>query len=132
MLTRLQITNYALIRDLQVDFEPGFNIITGETGAGKSILLGALGLILGNRADLQLMKDQTKKCIIEGHFGIDGYRLEPFFNENNIDFDPLTILRREIIPSGKSRAFINDTPVTLDQLRILGIRLIDIHSAPEP
>jgi DNA repair protein RecN (Recombination protein N) len=128
MLTRLSVTNYALIRDLQVDFGPGFNIITGETGAGKSILLGALGLILGNRADLQVLKDNNEKCIIEGTFRIGNYAIDSFFTENDLDPEPDTILRREITNSGKSRAFINDTPVSLNILKELGNLLIDIHS----
>ena len=128
MLTRLSVTNYALIRELQVDFEPGFNIITGETGAGKSILLDALGLIMGDRADLQLFRDSGNKCVVEGTFRLTNHDLDAFFKDNDIDFDEETILRREITPSGKSRAFINDTPVGLNIMKELGLNLIDIHS----
>ncbi len=128
MLTRLAVSNYALISNLTVDFTAGLNSVTGETGAGKSIILGALGLILGNRADLSVLKNQDEKCVVEGTFEIGSYRLESFFSENDLDFDTSTILRREILPSGKSRAFINDTPVTLNVLRNLSLQLIDIHS----
>ncbi len=128
MLTRLSISNYALIDSLTVDFHPKLNTVTGETGAGKSIILGALALILGNRAELSVLKDKTRKCIVEGVFDIQNYNLNSFFDTNDLDFDSLTILRREITPAGKSRAFINDTPVTLKTLRQLGLRLIDIHS----
>lgn len=128
MLTRLYISNYALINQLQVDFHEKLNTVTGETGAGKSIILGALGLILGNRADLAVLKNSTEKCIVEGVFDIKDYRLKWFFEQNDLDFDETTILRREITPAGKSRAFINDTPVNLKTLRSLGLFLIDIHS----
>jgi DNA repair protein RecN (Recombination protein N) len=128
MLTRLTISNYALIHKLTVDFTAGLNSVTGETGAGKSIILGALSLILGNRADLSVLKKQDEKCIVEGTFEVDHYNLHAFFSENDIDFDHSTILRREILPSGKSRAFVNDTPVTLNVLRDLSLQLIDIHS----
>lgn len=128
MLTRLTISNYALIDKLTVDFHRNLNTITGETGAGKSIILGALGLILGNRADLSVLKDSTQKCIVEGIFEIGSYGITLFFEENDLDYDNTTILRREITPSGKTRAFINDTPVNLKSLRELGLKLIDIHS----
>ena len=128
MLSTLSITNYALIDSLEVDFDKGFSVITGETGAGKSILLGGLSLVLGKRADLSSLRDKEEKCIIEGIFKIDTYGLQNFFEENDLDYDISTVIRREILPSGKSRAFINDTPVTLDVLSRLGENLIDIHS----
>ncbi|SFF82744.1 DNA repair protein RecN [Sunxiuqinia elliptica] len=128
MLQSLYIKNYALIDRLSIDFNSGFNIITGETGAGKSILLGALGLILGQRADLSVLRDKSKKCTVEGSFEVKNYQLTDFFAANELDYDDQTILRREITPSGKSRAFINDTPVNLKTIRELALRLIDIHS----
>ncbi|MFC2109743.1 DNA repair protein RecN [Bacteroidota bacterium] len=128
MLTALSISNYALIKALQTDFSDGLSIITGETGAGKSILLGALGLVMGNRADLNSLKDSDKKCIIEATFNIKQYGLKNFFDEEDIDYEEETILRREILPSGKSRAFVNDTPVTLSVLNVLKAQLIDVHS----
>lgn len=128
MLTNLSIQNYALIDHLQVRFDNGLTIITGETGAGKSILLGGLSLILGKRADLSSVKNPSEKCIIEATFDISGYDLKPLFNLEELDFEPQTIIRREILPSGKSRAFVNDTPVTLGSLQALGERLLDIHS----
>ncbi|MFT4611132.1 MAG: DNA repair protein RecN (Recombination protein N) [Glaciecola sp.] len=128
MLTQLTIKNYALIDELQVGFNNGLTIITGETGAGKSILLGGLSLILGKRADLASVKDSSKKCVIEGVFDIAKYNLKALFKTRNLDYESLTIIRREILPSGKSRAFINDTPVRLDDLQILGEHLLDIHS----
>ncbi|RMB56134.1 DNA repair protein RecN [Dokdonia sinensis] len=128
MLQTLSIKNYALIEEVAIQLNSGFTVITGETGAGKSILLGALGLITGKRADSSSAGDPLKKCIIEGTFQISGYKLESFFEREDLDFEPLTIVRREIAPSGKSRAFINDTPVTLQQLSQLGERLVDIHS----
>jgi len=128
MLRRLQIRNYALIRELDVDFTSGLTIITGETGAGKSILIGALSLILGQRADSSILKDKNSKCIVEGVFEIEGYGMEALFAENDLDFETQVILRREIAPNGKSRAFVNDTPVNLKTLQDLGLRLIDIHS----
>lgn len=128
MLRRLQIRNYALIRELDVDFTSGLTIITGETGAGKSILIGALSLILGQRADTGVLKDKENKCIVEGVFDVEGYGMEPLFEENDLDYDPQIIFRREIAPNGKSRAFVNDTPVNLKTLQDLGVRLIDIHS----
>ncbi len=128
MLTKLSITNYALIDTLTIDFHPKLNSITGETGAGKSIMLGALGLILGNRADLSVLKEKSKKCVVEGNFEIGNYNLQSFFEENDLDYDTTTIIRREITSSGKFRAFINDTPVNLKTMRDLGLNLIDIHS----
>lgn len=131
MLLSLTIKNYALIESLEIDFSNKFSIITGETGAGKSILLGALGLVLGNRADLTSLKDKEQKCIIEAHFLLSNYNLKPFFDENDLDYEELTIIRREILPSGKSRAFINDSPVNLAELQLLATYLIDIHSQHE-
>jgi DNA repair protein RecN (Recombination protein N) len=128
MLSRLTITNYALIDELTVNYESGLNIITGETGAGKSIILGALSLILGARADAASLRDATRKCVVEGVFRVEELALEPFFEKNDLDYEPVTILRREILTTGKSRAFVNDTPVNLQQLRELTLRLIDIHS----
>jgi len=128
MITSLSIKNYALIEKLTIDFSKGFSIITGETGAGKSIILGALGLVLGKRADLTSLKNKEEKCIIEAHFEISKYNLRPFFEENDLDYEEDTIIRREILPSGKSRAFINDSPVNLQELQELSLFLIDIHS----
>ncbi|MDP1744531.1 MAG: DNA repair protein RecN [Bacteroidota bacterium] len=128
MLKHLSIQNYALIDKLEVEFSDGLTIITGETGAGKSILLGALGLIAGSRADTQSLQDKTKKCIVEASFNIKEYALKDFFWANELDYEITTNIRREITPEGKSRAFINDTPVTLTQLKGLAERLIDIHS----
>jgi len=128
LLTQLSINNYALINKLSIDFSSGLSIITGETGAGKSILLGALGLVLGNRADLSSLKDTSQKCIVEAKVAISNYKLENFFNEVDLDYEPETIIRREILPSGKSRAFVNDTPVTLSVLNQLRTKLIDVHS----
>lgn len=128
MLKSLKISNYALIEELYVELDQSFTIITGETGAGKSILLGALGLIIGQRADLSALKDQSKKCIIEAQFNIEKYDLHLLFKQNDWDYDRHTIVRREITPNGKSRAFINDSPVNLSQLKELGDQLIDIHS----
>ena len=128
MLASITIKNYALINELHIDFSSGLSIITGETGAGKSILLGALGLVLGNRADSSTLKNTNKKCVIEAIVSIHSYNLQDFFETEDIDYETNTILRREILPSGKSRAFINDTPVTLLVLSALRARLIDIHS----
>ncbi|TPD72161.1 DNA repair protein RecN [Flavobacterium microcysteis] len=128
MLTSLSIKNFALIEKLDIDFSENFSIITGETGAGKSILLGALGLVLGKRADLSSLKNKEEKCVIEAQFNIARYKLEPFFEANDLDFEKETIIRREILPSGKSRAFVNDSPVNLQELQELGEFLIDIHS----
>jgi DNA repair protein RecN (Recombination protein N) len=128
MLLSLSIKNYALIESLETDFSNQFSVITGETGAGKSILLGALGLVLGNRADLTSLKDKEQKCIIEAQFAISNYNLQSFFSENDMDYEDKTIIRREILPSGKSRAFVNDSPVNLQELQELGAMLLDIHS----
>jgi len=128
MLQRLCIENYALIRKLDIEISDGFTVITGETGAGKSILLGAMGLILGQRADSTVLFDKSPKCVVEGTFLIKGYDLDHFFQSNSLDYDDMTILRREILQSGKSRAFINDTPVTLNIMKELGERLVNIHS----
>jgi DNA repair protein RecN (Recombination protein N) len=128
MLLKLSIKNYILIQDLEIDFADGFTVVTGETGAGKSILLGALSLILGQRADSGILLDKSLKCIVEGTFLTNGYNLEGFFAKNELDYDDSIILRREIYQNGKSRAFINDTPVNLSQLKDLGDRLVNIHS----
>ena len=128
MLTQLSINNYALINHLSIDFSSGLSIITGETGAGKSILLGALGLVLGNRADLSSLKDTSTKCIVEAKVAISDYSLQDFFISVDLDYESETIIRREILPSGKSRAFVNDTPVTLNVLNELRSKLIDVHS----
>lgn len=128
MITSLSIKNYALIEKLSIDFSKGFSIITGETGAGKSIILGAIGLVLGKRADLTSLKNKEEKCVIEAHFEISKYSLKDFFAENDLDYEDETIIRREILPSGKSRAFINDSPVNLQELQDLSLFLIDIHS----
>jgi DNA repair protein RecN (Recombination protein N) len=128
MLVKLYVQNYALIKDLDIELENGLTIITGETGAGKSILLGALSLILGSRADTSVLLEKNEKCIVEGTFRIDEYDISDFFKINELDYEPVTILRREINPAGKSRGFINDTPVTVNLLKELGDRLIDIHS----
>jgi len=131
MLCRLSVKNYALIEELEFEPGPGFNIITGETGAGKSILLGALGLILGNRADMQALRDNSQKCIVEGTFKVNLEPVNRFLYENNLDVCDELIMRREILPGGKSRAFVNDTPVNLNALKIIGDMLVDIHSQHE-
>jgi DNA repair protein RecN (Recombination protein N) len=128
MLIKLSVQNYALIKELDISLDNGLTVITGETGAGKTIILGALSLILGSRADTGVLLDKSTKCVVEGTFNIKDYSLKDFFDNNELDYDPLTILRREINPAGKSRAFINDTPVNLNILKNLGDRLIDIHS----
>ena len=128
MLASLSISNFALIDKLGINFSDGFSTITGETGAGKSILLGALGLVLGKRADLSSLKNKEEKCVIEAHFQIANYNLQAFFESNDLDYENETIIRREILPSGKSRAFINDSPVNLQELQDLSLFLIDIHS----
>ena len=129
MLKQLYIKNFTLIDELDIGFQPGFSVMTGETGAGKSIILGAIGLLLGNRADAKLVKAGEARCIIEAHFDVSRYELEPFFEQNDIDFDENDcIVRREVNASGKSRAFINDTPVSATLMRELGDRLVDIHS----
>ncbi len=128
MIQSLSIKNYALIDQLSVDFGAGFTVITGETGAGKSIILGALGLLLGQRADMESIKDKSQKSVIEGHFDLSKFQLVDFFKTQDLDFDTHTIIRRELLASGKSRAFVNDTPVNLQVLNALGVHLIDIHS----
>lgn len=128
MLSNLLIKNYALIKQLEMSPDPGLNIITGETGAGKSIMLGAIGLLLGNRADAKSLFDASEKCVIEGSFNLAGYDMAPNFDEENLDFSDECIIRREISVSGKSRAFINDTPVNLETLRNISSQLLDIHS----
>ena len=128
MLRRLTVENYALIDRLQLELDARLNIITGETGAGKSILLGALGLLLGAKNDGAAMKDATQNCKVEGVFDLTGLGLEAFFEENDLDYAAETTLTRIITPAGKSRAFVNDLPVQLQQMRELGTRLVDIHS----
>ncbi len=128
MLQSLHIENYALIDKLEIEFGRGFSVITGETGSGKSIILGALSLLLGERADSKALRDEERKCVIEGVFDITNYGLESFFSENDLDYENISIIRREILPNGKSRAFLNDTPVNLVNLKEIGERLIDIHS----
>jgi len=128
VLQNLSISNYALIATLDIDFSSGLSIITGETGAGKSLLLGALGMIIGNRTDTSVIKKSDQKCVIEAVFNLSKLDLKPFFEEYNADFDEETIIRREVLPSGKSRAFVNDSPVNLAFLQKLGAQLIDIHS----
>lgn len=131
MLSSLLIKNYALIRHLEIQPENGLNVITGETGAGKSIMLGALGLLMGNRADVKVLFEESEKCIVEGTFDIERLNLKAFFEENELDYEPHCVIRREILPAGKSRAFVNDSPVTLDSLKELGVKLMDIHSQNE-
>ena len=131
MLKQLSINNYVLIDQLEIDLESGLSIITGETGAGKSILLGALGLMLGQRADTDTLLKKDRKCIIEGVFDIRLYKLHSFFKTYELDYDSDTSIRREITPEGKSRAFINDTPVNLNILKELSTQLVDIHSQHE-
>ena len=129
MLKQLYINNFTLIDTLDIPVNKGFSVITGETGAGKSIILGAINLLLGQRADTKCIKLNTRKCVIEAHFDISRYGMQSFFNDNGIDYDADDcILRREISPAGKSRAFINDTPVPLTVIRSLGEQLVDIHS----
>ena len=128
MLSNLLIKNYALIQHLEMQPASGLNIITGETGAGKSIMVGAIGLLMGKRADTKVLLQKEHKCIIEGTFNIKNYALQWLFLQNNWEYDPQTIIRREINTSGKSRAFINDSPVNLESLRSLGVHLLDIHS----
>lgn len=128
MISSLHIENYVLISSLNIRFQPGFSVITGETGAGKSIILGAIGLILGQRADIKSIREGSSKCVIEGTFNIAAHNLHAFFQENDLDYDDECLIRREISTNGKSRSFINDTPATLQQLKELGEKLIDIHS----
>lgn len=128
MLRSLFIQNYALIEKLDISFDKGFSVITGETGAGKSIILGAIGLLLGQRADVKSIRRGASKCVIEAHFDVSAYHMQPFFEEKELEYDDECILRRELSASGKSRAFINDSPVALSQMKELGERLIDVHS----
>ena len=127
MIQKIQIRNYAIIERLDIEFADGLTIITGETGAGKSILLGALGMILGNRADTKVLYNASEKCVIEGFFDVTKYDLQAFFDDNDIESDPQTVVRRELSPSGKTRSFINDTPVNLGQLREFSSKLVDLH-----
>ena len=131
LLTHLEIQNFALIEHLEVSFLEGMTCITGETGAGKSILLGGLSLVLGKRAEMSSLLDPSKKCVIEATFDLKGYDLEPLFSSLDLEYDNQTLLRREILPQGKSRAFINDSPVSLNILQQIGSKLIDIHSQNE-
>jgi len=128
MIKSLTVNNYALIEELSVDFDKGLTIITGETGAGKSILLGALALIRGQRVDTSVLLNRDANCIVEADFDIKNYNLQSFFNQNDIDYSDITTIRRQINPNGKSRAFVNDVPVNLPILKDLSNRLIDIHS----
>jgi DNA repair protein RecN (Recombination protein N) len=129
MLKHLYIKNFTLIDELDIELHKGFSVITGETGAGKSIILGAIGLLLGQRADSKALKQGADRCIIEAHFDLSRYDMQPFFDDNDIEFDADdTIIRRELTAAGKSRAFINDTPVSLAMLKELGEQLVDIHS----
>lgn len=128
MLRSLYIQNYALIEKLDINFDSGFSVITGETGAGKSIILGAIGLLLGQRADVKSIRTGASKCVIEARFDISAYGMQPFFEENELEYEEECILRREVYASGKSRAFINDTPASLAQMKELGELLIDVHS----
>ena len=130
MLREIKINNYALIDSIEMSFKPGMTSITGETGAGKSIILGGLSLVLGSRVDNSKIINKNIKCFVEAVFDIGEYNLKSFFDQNSLDYEKQTILRREVIPSGKSRAFINDTPVNLDILSKLGNSLIDVHSQP--
>ena len=129
MLTKLYIKNFTIIDSLDIDFSSGFSVITGETGAGKSIIIGAIGLLLGQRADSKVIKDGTEKCIIEAHFDLSKYSMKSYFDDNNIDYeDSDCIIRRELSTNGKSRSFINDTPAPLSVLKSIGEKLIDVHS----
>ena len=128
MLQSLAIQNYTLINQIEIDFNNGFSIITGETGSGKSILLGALGLVLGQRPETNILKDKDRKCVVEAHFNISKYHLQKFFADAEMEYEEETILRREILPNGKTRAFVNDSPVNIKLLKELGLKLIDIHS----
>jgi len=128
MLLHLSVENFILIPQLEISLHKGFTCITGETGAGKSILVGALGLILGQRADTSVLRDKSQKCIVEGTFAIGDYHLEEIFESNDLDYEPISVFRREINPQGKSRSFITEPPVTLNILKELWDRLVDIHS----
>ena len=131
MLKTLHISNYALITTLTIDFEAGMSVLTGETGAGKSIIIGALSLIQGQRADTRMVKEGTEKSIVEAEFDVKNYSLKSFFENNDLDYNDACLIRREIATNGKSRAFINDTPVPLNLLRELSDKLLDIHSQHE-
>ena len=131
MLTRLVVNNYAIIEEVDINFSEKLNVITGETGAGKSILLGALALVLGERADTKSLNNQSKKCVVEAAFSVANYKLKNFFSTNDLDYEPETLIRREISPNGRSRAFINDTPVNLSLLKNLGRQLVNLHSQHE-
>jgi DNA repair protein RecN (Recombination protein N) len=131
MLKHLTLKNYALIKQLEMKPAGGLNVITGETGAGKSIMLGAIGLLMGNRADTKVLWNEKDKCITEGVFEIGEYKLQKLFKQEDLDYDDQTVIRREISPQGKSRAFINDSPVTLDVLKKIGGKLMDVHSQHE-
>ena len=128
MLKHISIRNYALIESVEVDFTSGFSVITGETGHGKSVFLGAVSMLLGQRSDVKAIREGADKCIIEGCFDISGFGLQPFFEENEIDYDDECIVRRELTASGRSRVFVNDTPVGVTQLKEIGAKLVDIHS----
>lgn len=128
MIVHLSVQNYALIESLEMDFGAGLNIITGETGAGKSILLGAVGLLLGEKGEREALRDMERNCVVEGVFDISSLGLQEFFDENDLDYSPTTVIRRVINPSGKSRVYVNDLPVPLASLKVLGHRLVDIHS----
>ena len=128
MLKHLSVRNYALIDELDLEFRNGLTVLTGETGAGKSIILGALGLVLGKRADLKALRNPTLKCVVEAIFNLDQQRFSNFFEKNDLDFEEDCIIRREISPTGKSRTFINDTPVTLNVLNQLSSQVVDVHS----
>lgn len=128
MLRSLFIQNYALIDKLDIDFENGFSVITGETGAGKSIILGAIGLLLGQRADVKAIRNGATKCVIEAHFDIASYQLQTLFDENEWEYEDECIIRRELSATGKSRAFVNDSPASLAQIKELGELLVDVHS----
>jgi DNA repair protein RecN (Recombination protein N) len=131
MLQKLVVSNYAIIDHIEVEFGGSLNIITGETGAGKSIILGALSLILGARAESKVLFDDSRKCFVEGYFSLKGYRLQEFFQQNDLDYEETLIIRRELTTAGKSRAFVNDTPVTLEVLKELGAQLVNLHSQHE-
>ena len=128
MLRSLFIQHYALIDKLDIDFENGFSVITGETGAGKSIILGAIGLLLGQRADVKAIRNGATKCVIEAHFDIASYQLQTLFDENEWEYEDECIIRRELSATGKSRAFVNDSPASLAQIKELGELLVDVHS----
>jgi len=131
MLTKLVVNNYAIIEEVEINFSEKLNVITGATGAGKSILLGALAIVLGERADTKVLNNEAKKCVVEASFSVSDYQLKSFFADNDLDYDHETLIRREISPNGRSRAFVNDTPVNLSVLKDLGKRLVNLHSQHE-